>query len=158
MVSTEDMVPTLAEVCGLELPAYPLTGVSFARALEGRTMAGRDMVVCTESTRQATIALRTPKWKLVQPIAGDSTGQALPDIYGEARPAAPQLFDLEVDPRELHDVAPLYPQLRDEMAARLQLWREEEVMRRGGSDPLLEGLSLPYDDFRARLGARKLRG
>lgn len=156
MVATDDITPTLAALGGMELPAYPLTGTSFAGAIDGKEIIGRSELFCVESTRQASLCLRTEKWKLIQPIVRDSNGEEIYNIYGESRAEKPVLFDLKNDPRELHDVSEQYPQIRDELLERLNLWRSEQVERRG-ADPLLEGLSLPYSDFMSRLNARSLR-
>lgn len=158
MVSTEDILPTLMDWCGWSGPAdYPLTGQSFAPALRGETFRGRDQLYGVESTRQASLCLRTEKWKFLQPITEDARGNPLVDIYGRPRNPDCLLFDLENDPQEKRDVGARFPDMRDEIAQQLAEWRAREVAARGGSDPVLEnGLSLPYDAFMARLLARRL--
>ena len=158
MVSTEDILPTLMDACGWESPAgYSLTGRSFAPALRSDSFVGRDVIFGVESTRQASLCVRTEKWKLILPIVQDARGEPLVNIYGQLRDPAPLLFDLENDPGERHDVSARHPDVRDEMARRLAHWRATEVAARGGSDPVLEnGLSLPFDDFMSRLLARRL--
>ena len=159
VISNEDILPTLAEVCGLQLPEYPLTGRSFASVLDRQYSNGRDFIIGIESTRQASICIRTDQWKLIQPIVQDINGAPLPDIYGRPRDPAPQLFDLKNDPRERHEVGAQNPTVRNELAQRLARWRNAEIALRGGSDPLVEnGLSLDYQDFMARLTGRNLRG
>ncbi|HVF09953.1 MAG TPA: sulfatase-like hydrolase/transferase, partial [Abditibacteriaceae bacterium] len=159
MISNEDVLPTLAEVCGLELPEYALTGRSFASVLRGQYSGGRDCIIGIESTRQASICIRTEKWKLIQPIVQDINGRPLPDVYGRPRDPAPLLFDLQNDPAERRDVGAQHAAVLHELAQRLTRWRAAEVTRRGGSDPLLEnGLSLGYEEFMTRLNERKLRG
>jgi arylsulfatase A-like enzyme len=160
MVSTEDIFPTLAEWCGWELPAaYPLTGQSFGSALRGETLAGRERHIAVESTRQASLCIRTDKWKLIQPVVTDANGQPLPNIYGQPRDPAPLLFDLETDPTESQDVSAQFPDIRDTLLEELNAWRSTEVTARGGSDPVLEnGLSLSYDVFMSRLNARRHKG
>lgn len=160
MVSTEDIFPTLAELCGWTLPeATPLTGHSLASTLAGGPAPERDYLVAVESTRQASLALRTPRWKLIVPIAHDASGNLLPDLYGRPRDPRPQLYDLDADPGEWHDVAADHPDVRDRLVALLDTWRAREVAARGGHDPVLEsGLSLGYDEFMARLRKRKAGG
>jgi arylsulfatase A-like enzyme len=158
MVTTEDLLPTLAELTGWPLPEYSLTGQSFAPALCGAAFAGRDYVVSVESTRQASICLRTGQWKLIEPITHTARGEIIPDIYGRPRADGVLLFDLEHDPAEKRDVSDQYPDVRDQLQKQLHAWRAAEIARRG-DDPLAEyGLSLPYDDFMTRLNARNLRG
>jgi arylsulfatase A-like enzyme len=159
MVSTEDILPTLMEMCGgWDGPAdYALTGRSFAPALRGESFTGRDVIFGVESTRQASLGARTEKWKLIQPIVKDARGEPLVNIYGQPRNPAPLLYDLENDPAEKNDVSAARPDVLGEMARRLADWRAGEVRARGGSDPVLEnGLSLPFDGFMARLRARRL--
>ena len=78
-------LPSIAALCGWELPsAYALTGQSFAPALQNQLFAGRERVFCSESSRQASLAVRTPKWKLIQPIVEDAHGNPLPHLHGNA--------------------------------------------------------------------------
>lgn len=158
VVSTEDVFPTLCEACSWPLPDYELTGRSFLKAVEGASFQERDFLVGVESTRQASLAWRTHKWKLIQPLVEDKNGKPIFDIYGNARDSKAQLFDLENDARETCDVSEQFPDVRDDLLQRLSSWRENEVRNRGGDDPSLNGLSLPFDDFMKRLTSRRLRG
>ncbi|MDQ3812521.1 MAG: sulfatase-like hydrolase/transferase, partial [Armatimonadota bacterium] len=158
MISTEDILPTLIECCDWEQPPYPLTGQSFLEIWRGDRTSGRNIIIGVESTRQASLCLRTDKWKLIQPIVHDRRGKPIRHIYGQPRDPRLLLFDLENDPQERHDVSERFPQVRDELAQQLAAWRADEVARRGGDDPVLEGLSLAYDDFMARLTSRRLWG
>lgn len=156
VITNEDVLPTLMEWCGWPGPAgYSLTGRSFAPALRGEPFAGRDHFFGVESTRQASLCLRTERWKLIEPIARDARGASLPDIYGRPRDPRPLLFDLENDPGETTDVSARFPEVRDTLAGRLAEWRAREVAARGGDDPVLGGLSLAYDTFMSRLLARR---
>ena len=158
MISHEDITPTLIECCELTAPEYELTGRSFAPVLRGEAFAGREEIISVESTRQCSISLRTRDWKLVQPIVRTRNGRALPDIYGRARDPEVLLYALANDPHEARDVSEEFPIRRDEMQARLNAWRQSEIARRGGDDPLDYGLSLEYSEFMQRLTGRKLRG
>lgn len=158
MVSTEDVLPTLLELCGWTGVNYPLTGRSFARAWQGDESAIRDHIIGVESSRQASLCWRTDTWKFIQPIIQDAHGQPIPNIYGQPRDPAPLLFNLQEDPQEQHDVGTQHPAVRDAMAHELEQWRAGEIAARGGDDPMLEGLSLDYNDFMARLTSRRLRG
>ncbi len=159
IVSTEDILPTLIDLCGWSGPTdYDLTGRSFAPALRaGETFTGRERVIGVESSRQASICLRTERWKLIVPIIEDVRGNALVDIYGQPRDPAPLLFDLENDPEEKHNVSAQYPDVLAALTQELTEWRAAEVAARGGDDPLLEnGLSLGFEAFMSRLRARTL--
>jgi len=158
VVSTEDILPTIMEWCGWQRPDYPLTGESFAPIWRGEKSAGRDCIIGVESTRQASLCWRTSQWKLIHPIVCDARGESLPDIYGNPRDPRCLLFDLQNDPHERHDVSRQWPEVCDHLARQLTAWRRDEVEMRGGHDPVLDGLSLAYEDFMARLTSRGLRG
>lgn len=154
MVSTQDIFPTLCEL--MQWPAPPDVSLEhqFGSALKNQPFQGRQEIVLVESSRQASIALRTPEWKLIQPIVEDARGNMLPDFYGNIRDPKVLLYDLKRDPTEQLNVADQYPQQRNLLQKRLQQWRSVEVERRG-DDPLLEnGLSLGYEEFMTRIMRR----
>ena len=156
LVSTEDILPTLAALCSWELPTgYELTGQSFAPALLGEEFTGRERVFCVESSRQASIALRTPKWKLIQPIVEDVHGNPLPHLHGTPRDPELLLFDLENDPHEKYNLSKTHPDIREALLGELEDWYAQEIALREGHDPIKEnGLSLSYEIFMKRLLAR----
>lgn len=153
LVSIEDIFPTLCELAGWPLPDYEMTGRSFVPALDGN--AARQEIFAVEATRQASLAVRGDKWKFIQPITQDKSGAALMDFHGNQRDAASLLFDLQNDPQETRNVADENPQVRDEMASRLNEWHNNEVTRRAGDDPVLDGLTLPVSSFLKRIDGRK---
>jgi arylsulfatase A-like enzyme len=157
IVANEDIMPTLIERCGWSSPEYSLSSRSFDAAFRSEQFNGRDFLVGVESTRQASLCWRTDKWKLILPITHDAQGNPLPDIYGNTRNPEPLLFDLHNDPAERNNVAAENSQVRDELLGALATWREAEVTERGGHDPVLDGLSLAYDEFMERLTGRGLR-
>ncbi|HEY0076972.1 MAG TPA: sulfatase [Abditibacteriaceae bacterium] len=152
MVSTEDILPTLCQLADWPLPDSEITGRSFTSSLTGA--AARDEIFAVEATRQASLALRTQKWKFIQPIVRDKNGASLPDFHGNLRDNAPLLFDLENDAAETQNVAAQFLSVRDELSARLTKWHQEEVARRNGDDPLLDGLTLPVESFLTRIKSR----
>lgn len=160
LVSNEDIVPTLCELADIGLPEYRLTGRSLVPLLDHPATTVRDQIVTTESSRQASIALRTATHKLIVPVTEDASGQRLPDVYGRPRAPEPLLYDLLTDPSEVHDVAGTQPDRAASMRAELDAWRAAALAATGGSDPLIaHGLSLPIDKFmkrrRARMGDRE---
>jgi hypothetical protein len=76
----------------------------------------------------------------------DAKGNPLPDIYGNVRDPQVLLYDLQNDPQERTNVANQNPQVRDDLLQQLTQWRNAEVARRDGHDPVLDGLSLAYND------------
>jgi arylsulfatase A-like enzyme len=156
LVSSEDILPTLIELVNLPTPPYSLTGTSLLPLLNGTTHEVRPYVVSAESTRQASLALRTSEWKVIQPIVEDSEGHPLPDFYGNPRNETPRLFNLQTDPAEQHDLSHEQPQKLAEMLNLLQNWRTEMKHLTGQPDPIQShGLSLPYMRFMERVLNRK---
>jgi arylsulfatase A-like enzyme len=160
LVSHEDVLPTLCEAADLPRPPYEVTGRSMLPLLDpsagpnGRRRI-RSSVVSVESTRQASLALRTERDKLIVPVVEDADGRPLPDFYGRPRDPSPRLFDVAVDPSERHDLAAERPDTLARLMAELDAWRAEQEKVTGLPDPVLtQGLSLPYERFMERRGRR----
>lgn len=155
LVSSEDIMPTLAELGGFELPPYPLTGRSLGPLLRDPGRPWRDAIVLAESSRQCSIGLRTADRKLIVPVVTDARGAPVPDVYGRERSPEPELYDLVADPGEAKDVAQERPEEVAAMRARL----EQEMTAIGAGDGWSvvadEGASLPYDQFMARILGRR---
>src|SRR5262249_12324762 len=124
--------------------------------IDGGASQIRDAVISAESTRQASLAIRTLDWKCILPISEDAQGRPLPDFYGQPRRPEPLLFDLQRDPCEEANVAAEHPQVLAELLGRLAAWRAEMARITGEPDPIqAQGLSLSYDTFMHRLLARR---
>lgn len=156
LVSSEDLLPTLLDLAGDSRTPYPLTGTSLRPLLDQQAETVRPFVVSSESSRQASLALRTEDWKLILPIVADAAGNPLPDLYGRPRDPAPLLFDLRNDPCEQHNLAAEYPEKLNELCRILAAWRSEMAQVTGEPDPIqAQGLSMRYDSFMLRLFGRK---
>jgi arylsulfatase A-like enzyme len=155
-VSTEDVFPTLCGLVDWPVPQNQLTGESFAAALSGAQTNRRELFM-VEATRQASMAVRTEKWKFIQPIVEDGKGAPMADFHGNPRDPQPLLFDLENDPGETRNLSKEQEQgeICAELSGKLSDWRASEVERRNGDDPLLDGLTLPVHHFLHRIEARK---
>ncbi|MGH2344430.1 MAG: sulfatase family protein, partial [Chloroflexota bacterium] len=154
LVSNEDVLPTLCESAGVPPPSE-LTGLSLQPLLKGAVSQVRDRLALAESSRQASLALRTQRWKLIVPIVSGAAGEPLPDVYGRPRSPDPMLFDLDDDPHERHDLSGEQPELLAALGKDLARWRTATAAATGEPDPIqAQGLSLPYDYFMARLRAR----
>lgn len=156
LVSTEDILPTIAAAGDMQLPPYALTGASLLPLLRGDTHGIRRRVISSEASRQGSLALRTADWKLIVPIVVDAEGRPLPDVYGRVRDPRPLLFDLRHDPGETHNLAAARPDVLQQMLAELANWRDEMASTTGEPDPIqAQGLSLHYDKFMRRLLSRR---
>jgi arylsulfatase A-like enzyme len=156
-LSTEDVLPTLCELCNWTLPEQDVSGCSFVPLLCGEsTLPARELFVGVECSRQASLCVRTEKWKLIVPIVKNARGEAVVDFYGRPRDEQILLFDLEHDPQETRDVSAVYSGVRDELLTQLNQWRDKEKQRRGGRDLILETpLGLPFKEFMERLARRR---
>ncbi len=112
-VSTMDVVPTLAELLGFRMEHEP-PGLSLVPLLHGErttAFADRDVHVYQNASNHA-VAVRRGSWKLILGISDDH--------YLLSRP--PQLFDLASDPGETINIAPLQPELIEELRAIAGPW------------------------------------
>ena len=87
-----DIMPTLAELAGGRAPKG-LDGRSMTRALRGETQATHDYFYWEFHERGFQQAVRMGKWKAVRLAAGGPL----------------ELYDLDADPREEHNVAAANP-------------------------------------------------
>lgn len=156
LISTEDILPTLKDFADAADFPYDLTGTSLLPLLESEVQEVRPYVVSAESTRQASLSLRTPAWKVILPIVEDAQGQPLPDFYGRPRNPAPLLFDLRADPAETHDLSREQPARLREMLMQLADWRATMAAQSGEPDPIQsQGLTLPVEIFLHRISNRQ---
>jgi N-sulfoglucosamine sulfohydrolase len=160
LVSTVDILPTVAEACGFELP-HPIAGRSLVPLLEGRRVEWRE-TLATEYTSHhqggyfPRRAIRDARYKLIKnllpdrpnPIKNvdgsaawaesrDPTFEGTPAreaIDRHVAPPAEELYDLQQDPVEFVNLAddPAQADVLDRLRAQLQAWREET------NDPLLD--------------------
>jgi arylsulfatase A-like enzyme len=109
-----DIYPTLCGLVGAKVPAG-LDGVSFAQVLAGKSQTAR-RELCF-AYRDVQRALRDDRWKLIRYPQVDVT----------------QLFDLQADPDEIHDLA----------AAPAQSARVKDMLSRLAAEQKKFGDSLP---------------
>ena len=120
-----DWFPTLAKLIGYE-PGQPIDwdGVDITKQLFGGEATDVDPVADRElywlwSASSSRWALRHGRWKIVR--------------YGKGDPKdadAWQLFDLEADPKEKHDVAKQHPDVLQAMYARFLVQRSKDKVQR----------------------------
>ena len=106
-----DVMPTCLDVAGASYPAKslagtappPLEGKSLVPVFEGRPLAERSLFW----EHEGNCAAREGKWKLVS---------RFPDTW--------ELYDMETDRTEMHDIADLHPDRVRKMAADYGAWKQ----------------------------------
>lgn len=110
--TTDDLLPTLLELAGLPAAERTLDGVSLAPLLAGGTIAPRPLYWhfphYHDSGNRPSGAVRDGDYKLIEWF---ETG-------------AVELYDLDADEAELHDLSEDRPEVAERLRARLAAWRE----------------------------------
>ncbi len=149
LVSHLDIYPTICELTGIEEPEW-LQGTSLMPLVRGETATVNDEVFAEmtyHAAYQPLRAMRSERWKYIRrfddydrPVLAncdDSASKALlvENGWGEQHVPEEQLFDLMLDPGEVHDLSadPAHHEQLARMRARLRSWMEET------GDPLLDG-------------------
>ncbi len=146
LVSNVDILPTLLEACGLEVPDT-IQGKSFLTLLQGLSTPTRDAVYAEKTFHDSydpMRCVRTERFKYIRyfekathhPVPGDIVnGGASRELGRVPREGFEELFDLDQDPEERKNLAEVadYGQVCKGMRTRLAAWMMET------GDPLLEG-------------------
>jgi arylsulfatase A-like enzyme len=120
-----DIMATVLELAGAEVPAR-WDGRPFAADLVAGTPTGRDHLILSHGAWTAQRAVRFDRWICIRTYHDAFHG--FPDV---------QLFDLEADPYEQHDVASDHPDVVEHAMARLADWGSDALARSpSGVDPL----------------------
>ena len=140
-----DLFPTILQLCGVDPPRNRrLDGVSLVPLLEGKTDAWPERTLFTHNpiseTNRYPGAVRTQKYRLVREIRGPGGGsKARPND----RSATPwQLYDMQSDPAEKHDLAAELPELVETLSRRYEAWYDDISSQELGRPPIPVG----YDE------------
>jgi uncharacterized sulfatase len=103
LVEFVDLYPTIADFCGLKVP-HKVAGVSLRSVLQSPESRVKEaaFTLITRGTKLYGQSVRTDRWRLT--------------IWSDDQV---QLFDHDVDPEELQDVARDYPEIVKALAAQL---------------------------------------
>ena len=113
LAATIDLLPTIAEISGADLPQRKIDGVSILSLLMGEIGANPRQVFYYYYGHQLE-AVRKDNWKLVFPHSHRTYEGFLPGKNGWPGPTGTEtaelgLFNLRRDPGERYDVKDLYP-------------------------------------------------
>lgn len=131
-----NLAPTMLEAAGAPIPEA-MEGESALDLLTGdsdRTL--HEFLVTQECTWQMKWAIRTDAWKYIKAREEDLYGSPMAELY-----------DLDADPGEFHNVAAKRPDVASQLDTKLEGW-VSYMMRRNGldEDPLVtHGITLGRD-------------
>jgi arylsulfatase len=118
-----DVMPMLIEAAGVEAPEG-MDGTSYLKQLRGQEEpSGYDRVIGLESTWQAKYYLRNSQYKFILARQPDLLGN--PDR---------ELYDLQADPDENHNIATEEPKLAAEMENELESWLAQKLESLGKTE------------------------
>lgn len=119
---TIDILPTVTKLIGAELPERKIDGLDISQVILGESDSSPHEVLYFYYNRNDLEALRSGKWKLefarkYRSLNGKPGGaDGKPANYSQLEIPEPQLYDLDADIGQQHDVAAQHP----EVMAKLQ--------------------------------------
>ena len=124
---TIDMLPTIARLIGAKLPEQRIDGLDISDVIRGKTDKSPHEVLYFYFHANDLEGLRSGKWKLELPRnyqslhgrSGGMGGKSAP--YQTLKVARPELYDLDSDIGQQHDVAPQHP----DVVKRLLVYAEQ---------------------------------
>lgn len=119
-----DVMPTILDACGVPLPAgVRIDGRSLLPLLEGRESAWPDRAIVIQAhrgdvaVRYHNFMERTQRWKLLNASGFDKEMDSVTPRF--------ELYDMQNDPFELHDVAAEHPEVVEDLRARYDAWFDD---------------------------------
>ena len=120
IASTIDILPTLCEITGADLPAREIDGINILPLLEGKFDENPRKIFHYFYRKYSLENIRKGQWKLVLPHTYRSYEGMLPGNDGwpgnySKGETGFELYDLARDPGERYDVKDLYPEIVEEL-------------------------------------------
>ncbi len=147
LTSNVDVVPTVLELLGMSVPPH-VQGSSFASALLGKSNAPIRDEIFAFQTGYEMRCVRTGRYKLIRNFEQHAPCTCPGDVSKprQDEPGSPlvELYDLESDPKEFHNLA----DSADHAAVRLDLTRRLRDWMQRQKDPILLGSDQPTDFYR----------
>jgi len=122
----KDLVPTLLELAGIESD-IPFDGKSLMGMVRGEATSHDSEMYLTECTWMRKHGWRTPQWKLIRALE--------PDFH--FKPPV-ELYNLDEDPDEDHDLAEARPEMVDALTGRMETWIALRERETGLKDPIFD--------------------
>jgi arylsulfatase A len=128
---TIDMLPTIAHLIGAKLPPNKIDGLDITDVLTGQTKKSPHDVLYFYYHQNDLEALRSGKWKLelareYRSLNGRPGGKnGRPAKYDSLKIPEPELFDLNADPGEQHDLADKHSDVLKKLLAAADRMRAE---------------------------------
>jgi arylsulfatase A-like enzyme len=152
LASSLDILPTLAEIAGAELPEHKIDGISILPLLLGNKTASPRHVFYYYYRQNSLEGVQKDFWKLVLPhpcisYVGVKPGKdGWPGKTLNVNVEKIELYDLRRDPGERYDVAEMYPEVVKELQdiaeeARMDLG--DDITNAPGQNRRKAGLILP---------------
>ena len=119
---TIDVLPTLAQVIGADLPEQTIDGVSIWGLMSGETTSSPQEAYYFYYRRNELHAVRSGQWKLHFPhtyrsMIGREPGRdGIPGRYDNSREIGLELYDLEADISESRDVSERFPEVVERLS------------------------------------------
>ncbi len=118
---TIDVLPTVAKLIGAKLPEKPIDGLDISSVILGKTDESPHEVLYFYYNANSLEALRSGKWKLELPRSyrtlngrpGGTDGKMA--NYDQKKIPAPELYDLDSDISQQHDVAAANPDVMKQL-------------------------------------------
>ncbi|MBI1342313.1 MAG: sulfatase-like hydrolase/transferase [Terrimonas sp.] len=123
LISQVDLFASLAQLVGQEVEPGKTVPDSknVLPALLGQSMTGRETMV----EESFTMSLRSGNWKYIAPAAGKTPEWLKNKDVPKGLQATPQLYNLEDDPGETHNLADQYPDEVQRLSGQLKEIMEE---------------------------------
>jgi arylsulfatase A-like enzyme len=126
-VQNLDLAPTILDLAGVP-DRDNMEGLSLVPPIFGVRDGNYDELYFSEATWELKRAIRTGRWKLIDSIEPDPHGRPMQE-----------LFDLQADPGEQHNVIDQHREQARELENRLAAWVERRLRETGRAvDPLRE--------------------
>jgi arylsulfatase len=130
---TIDVLPTLAAITGAQLPSHAIDGRNILPLLEDKQLAENPhdgYAIYYEVNQLQAVVTGDGRWKMMLPhqyrtLAGSGGTNGIPSKYTQVMLKKTELYDLENDIGEKHDVSDEHPDVVERLALFAEKMREE---------------------------------